>query len=29
MGKPMFIFFSKFTYDTTNNKKSSLTYDAV
>ena len=29
MGKPMFIFFSKITYDTINNKKSTLTYDAV
>ena len=29
MGKPMFTFFSKITYDTINNKKSTLTYDAV
>ena len=29
MGKPMFIFFSKITSDTFNNKKSTLTYDTV
>ena len=29
MGKPIFIFFSKITRDTIDNKKSTYTYDAV